>query len=560
MKSLQRLLPRVSIGLMLLAMPALLLAAAAMTTLPNGPAVPRPAVVEPALVAAAAEDGVRLPARAPVLAVSPVAPAMAPELASDLLAQRSLDPQQPLGPVPQLDANVAGTAALVALPDFTGLVERYGPSVVNISSKQNPLLGPQDFDGEYSLPEDSPLYDFFRRFFGDEGSPLPEDSEQGRSLGSGFFLTADGYVLTNAHVVEAADEIIVRTSDRREFIARVVGADSRSDIALLKIDGEGLPAVEIGSVNGLKVGEWVLAIGSPFGFDHSATAGIVSAKGRSLPSESYVPFIQTDVAINPGNSGGPLFDLRGRVIGVNSQIYSRTGGFMGLSFAIPIDVAMDVVEQLRTKGRVSRGWLGVVIQDVTRELAETFGLAHPRGALIAQVLPGSPAEAAGLRAGDVILRFDGRDIPMSSSLPPMVGTARVGSSLLVEVLRLGEIMNLEVMLAELPDEEEFVITGGQVEPAAANRLGLVVKDLSDEQRERMGLGTQGVMVESVEPGPAEQAGVRAGDIILSFDNQVVSDSKHFRSLLDLAVPGKAVAVLVQRGDGRMFYPIRVPAE
>ncbi|TVQ85413.1 MAG: DegQ family serine endoprotease [Chromatiaceae bacterium] len=485
---------------------------------------------------------------------------MAPELASDLLAQRSLDPQQPLGPVPQLDANVAGTAALVALPDFTGLVERYGPSVVNISSKQNPLLGPQDFDGEYSLPEDSPLYDFFRRFFGDEGSPLPEDSEQGRSLGSGFFLTADGYVLTNAHVVEAADEIIVRTSDRREFIARVVGADSRSDIALLKIDGEGLPAVEIGSVNGLKVGEWVLAIGSPFGFDHSATAGIVSAKGRSLPSESYVPFIQTDVAINPGNSGGPLFDLRGRVIGVNSQIYSRTGGFMGLSFAIPIDVAMDVVEQLRTKGRVSRGWLGVVIQDVTRELAETFGLAHPRGALIAQVLPGSPAEAAGLRAGDVILRFDGRDIPMSSSLPPMVGTARVGSSLLVEVLRLGEIMNLEVMLAELPDEEEFVITGGQVEPAAANRLGLVVKDLSDEQRERMGLGTQGVMVESVEPGPAEQAGVRAGDIILSFDNQVVSDSKHFRSLLDLAVPGKAVAVLVQRGDGRMFYPIRVPAE
>lgn len=570
MKFLHRPLARVSIALLLLSGPLLMATAATLMPLPPGPAVARPS---------AAGTGDWMPSRRPPRArtqapgpATPPGPGLAPPPTSVLTAgvapglapahqpMQMLEAQRSLGLLAPVEAEASATLVPVVLPDFTGLVERYGPSVVNISSKQNPLLGPQDYDGEYDLPEDSPLYEFFRRFFGDEGSPMPDDGEQGRSLGSGFFLTTDGYVLTNAHVVEAADEIIVRTSDRREFIARVVGADSRSDIALIKIDGEGLPAVEIGSVNGLKVGEWVLAIGSPFGFEHSATAGIVSAKGRSLPSESYVPFIQTDVAINPGNSGGPLFDLHGRVIGVNSQIYSRTGGFMGLSFAIPIDVAMDVVEQLRTKGRVSRGWLGVVIQDVTRELAETFGLAHPRGALIAQVLPGSPAEVAGLRAGDVILRFDGRDIPMSSNLPPMVGTARVGSSILVEVLRSGDLMNLEVVLDELPDEETFAVPGGQVEPAAANRLGLVVKDMSDEQRDRLGLGPKGVMVETVEPGPAERAGIRAGDVILSFDHQVVSDSKHFRSLLDLATPGRAVAVLVQRGDGRMFYPIRVPAE
>jgi serine protease Do len=452
-----------------------------------------------------------------------------------------------------------GTAVVYALPDFTVLVEKNGPAVVNISTKQSLLSGPQQFGGDEGLSEDSPLYDFFRRFFGEDG-PIPEDSDPGRSLGSGFIVSADGYVLTNSHVVEAADEIIVRTSDRREFVAQIIGADERSDIALLKIDGTDLPMVRIGSGTDLKVGEWVLAIGSPFGFEHSATAGIVSAKGRGLPTENYVPFIQTDVAINPGNSGGPLFNLEGEVIGVNSQIYSRTGGFMGLSFAIPIEVAMDVVEQLKEKGRVSRGWLGVLIQDVTRELAETFGMRHPRGALVAQVLPGSPAEAAGLRAGDIILSFNGKEVATSSNLPPLVGVAKVGSEAKVQVLRAGEVIEVPLTLAELPEDDEIVVMPGQIEPAAANRLGLVVKDLSEDEREQMRIPDGGVLVESVEEGPAQQGGIRAGDIIISFDNQPVADSKAFRSLLDAVKPGQSVAVLVQRGDGRMFYPIRIPAE
>ena len=469
-----------------------------------------------------------------------------------------------IGPVwaTSVSADVTGAAASTlahAWPDFTVLVERNGPSVVNISTKQTAEFGPQDFGAEEGLSEDSPLYDFFQRFFGDEGQ-LPEDADPGRSLGSGFIVSADGYVLTNSHVVEAADEIIVRTSDRREFVARIIGADQRSDIALLKIDGTDLPAADIGSAGDLKVGEWVLAIGSPFGFEHSATAGIVSAKGRSLPTENYVPFIQTDVAINPGNSGGPLFNLDGKVIGVNSQIYSRTGGFMGLSFAIPIEVAMDVVEQLKDKGRVSRGWLGVLIQDVTRELAETFGMRHPRGALVAQILPGSPADTAGLRAGDIILSFNGKDIATSSNLPPLVGVTKAGTEAKLQVLRLGEIVEVTVMLEELPEDDGIILAPNQVEPAAANRLGLVVKDLGDEDRAPIGLDEGGVLVESVEEGPAQQGGIRAGDVIISFNNQNVSDSRHFRALLDEVKGGQSVAVLVQRGDGRMFYPIKIPAE
>jgi len=464
------------------------------------------------------------------------------------------------GATAQSSTSTASSAPLAAgLPDFTELVQRYGPTVVNISTTQSAAYGPQEFGHEEGIPEDSPLYDFFRRFFGEEG-PLPEDGEQGRSLGSGFILSTDGYVLTNAHVVEAAQEIVVRTSDRREFLAKVIGADERSDIALLKIEGDNLPAVQIGSAGGLQVGEWVLAIGSPFGFEHSATAGIVSAKGRTLPSENYVPFIQTDVAINPGNSGGPLFDLEGRVIGVNSQIYSRTGGFMGLSFAIPIDVAMDVVDQLKSKGRVSRGWLGVLIQDVTRELAETFGLRHPRGALVAQVLAGSPAEKAGIKAGDVILSFDGKDVPTSSNLPPLVGAAKVGATAPVEVLRNGETMTLDVLLAELPDDDQIIVSSGQVESPAANRLGLVVKDLPEDQAELLGIEDGGVLVDSVEDGPAQEGGIRAGDVILMFDNRPVPDKQAFRELLDSVKGGRPVAVLVQRGDGRMFYPVRVPPD
>ena len=455
-------------------------------------------------------------------------------------------------------ALIPGLAASRMLPDFVDLVAENGPSVVNISTKQAPVAAMQL--PEFSvpdLPEDSPLQDFFRHFFGEDGA-LPDDSLQSRSLGSGFIISADGSVLTNAHVVEGAEEIIVRTSDRREFVATVVGTDKRSDIALLKIEGGGLPAVKIGASQDLKVGEWVLAIGSPFGFESSATAGIVSAKGRSLPSENYIPFIQTDVAINPGNSGGPLFNLEGEVVGVNSQIYSRTGGFMGLSFAIPIDVVMGVVDQLQTKGRVSRGWLGVLIQDVTRELAESFGMKQPRGALVAQVLPGSPAEAAKVRPGDIIVSYNGRDIQTSSALPPMVGITQVGERVQLQVLRIGELIDLQIEIGELPEEDQILAGPSAPEKVSANRIGLFVGEITPEQREQLAVVAGGVLVEGVEPGPAEQAGLVAGDVILMLDNQPVQDPAGFNRILDAIQSGRSVAVLVQRGDGRMFHAIRVP--
>ncbi len=436
-----------------------------------------------------------------------------------------------------------------------------GPTVVNISTKQSQSLT-QQFQGFSipDLPEDSPLQDFFRHFFGDQGEPgeAPEEDQQSRSLGSGFIISADGFVLTNAHVVEGADEIIVRTSDRREFVAILVGADKRSDIALLKVDAQDLPAVRIGSARDLLVGEWVLAIGSPFGFEHSATAGIVSAKGRSLPTENYVSFIQTDVAINPGNSGGPLFNLDGEVVGVNSQIYSRTGGFMGLSFAIPIDLVMDVVDQLKTKGRVSRGWLGVLIQDVTRELAPTFGLSQPQGALVAQVLPDSPATQAGLLPGDVILSYNGKDVQTSSALPPLVGATPVGEAAKIEVMRQGQRLQLEVKIAELPDDEQLAGVSREPVPDKSNRLGLVVRELTADQREQLGVEQGGVLVESVKEGPAASAGVTAGDVILMLDNQSVEGLEGFNRILEAIEPGRSVAVLIQRGDGRMFYALKLP--
>jgi len=447
-----------------------------------------------------------------------------------------------------------------ALPEFSGLVETYGPSVVNISTKQS-RRDVRRFHGFSipDLPEDSPFHDFFRRFFGEEGL-IPHDKErQSRSLGSGFFISADGYLLTNFHVVDGADEIIVRTSDRREFLAKLVGTDKRSDIALLKVEAQDLPPVELGTAKDLKVGEWVLAIGSPFGFDHSATAGIVSAKGRSLPSENYVPFIQTDVAINPGNSGGPLFNLDGKVVGVNSQIYSRTGGFMGLSFAIPIDVAMDVVEQLKATGRVSRGWLGVRIQEVTSELAETFGMDQPRGALVAQLLPNSPAAKTELQEGDVILRFNGKEVTTHNALPPLVGATRVNESVQLEVLRGGRIEEITVVIGELPDESELA-AAAEPESMTANSIGLVVGDPNAEQRDQLGLEQGGVIVREVRPGAAERAGIDPGDVILMFDGKPVEGAKQFRELLADIEPGRSVATLIQRGDGRVFFAVRIPEE
>ena len=453
-----------------------------------------------------------------------------------------------------------------SLPAFSALVEKAGPAVVNISTRQsqaqgssNPPLGQMIPD----LPEDSPLHDFFRRFFGEQGGEdmLPDDDIQSKSLGSGFFISNDGYVMTNAHVVDGADEIIVRTNDRREFVATVVGADKRSDIALIKVEANALPTVKIGSARDLKVGEWVLAIGSPFGFDHSATAGIVSAKGRSLPTENYVPFIQTDVAINPGNSGGPLFNLDGEVVGVNSQIYSRTGGFMGLSFAIPIDVAMDVADQLKRTGRVTRGWLGVLIQDVTRDLAETFRMPQPLGALVAQVVPNGPAAASGLQPGDVILDFNGTPILESSALPPMVGVHPVGQPAKVTILRRGETRVIELMIGELPEDTEITDKGdAQERPNKPNRIGLIVEDLSDEDRDQLGVGKSGVFVAKVEKGPAERAGIRVGDILLMVDNKEVENSVKLRELLDGIEPGRSVAALIQRNEGRIFVAVRLPKD
>ena len=447
-----------------------------------------------------------------------------------------------------------------SLPDFTELVERNRAAVVNISTTQRRSLPsdrprmPRGFEIP-DLPEDSPFREFFRRFFG-EGEMEEFDA---RSLGSGFIISRDGFIISNNHVVRNADEVIVRLSDRREFTATVVGTDGASDVALLKIDAEGLPTVRLGTGYELKVGEWVLAIGSPFGFDHSVTAGIVSAKGRSLPRESYVPFIQTDVAINPGNSGGPLFNLDGEVVGVNSQIFSRTGGFMGLSFAIPIDVAMDVADQLREKGRVSRGWLGVLIQDVTRELAESFGMDKPQGALVARVLEGSPAERAGLEVGDIVLSFDGHAIERSSALPPIVGRTRTGREVAVEILRDGEAMILPVTIDELPAEDEVrAAAAPPSDGVEAARLGLVVRDPNEEEQGSADDADRGVVVSGVAAGgPAARAGIREGDLILMLDNRDVAGSDDFARLVAELPQGKAVSVLVQRQGSPIFLALKL---
>jgi serine protease Do len=460
-----------------------------------------------------------------------------------------------------LTALTVGSQSAVAqsLPDFTPLVEKYSKAVVNISTTQKRRhvrsTLPKGFDLP-DIPEDSPFYDFFKRFFGDNGEIEEYDAE---SLGSGFIISPDGYVITNNHVIQNADEIVVRLSDRRELTAKVIGADDRSDIALLKIDAHDLPVVKLGTTYDLKVGEWVLAIGSPFGFDHSVTAGIVSAKGRSLPRDNYVPFIQTDVAINPGNSGGPLFNMKGEVVGVNSQIFSRTGGFMGLSFAIPIKVAMDVAQQLKSRGHVTRGWLGVLIQDVTRELAESFGMDRPEGALVAKVLPGSPAEKAGLQVGDIVLRFDGKELVQSSDLPPIVGTTPVGREVPVEILRDGNSRTLRVTIAELPSEEDIQLAAQGRNSTADNKLNISVSDLTDDQRKKHGLQNQdyGVLVTRVDPGPAQRAGIRKDDVILRLNNVKVRDSEQFSELASELPADKAVSVLVQRSGNPIFLALKM---
>jgi serine protease Do len=442
------------------------------------------------------------------------------------------------------------------LPDFTTLVEQNSAAVVNISTTQKISATEPQLPEGIEIPEGTPYDEFFKHFFG-EGGGGGQPSEA-KSLGSGFVVSPDGYVITNHHVVKDADEIVVRLQDRRELVAKVVGSDKRSDIALLKIDAAQLPVVKMGSSDKLKVGEWVLAIGSPFGFDHSVTAGIVSAKGRSLPSDNYVPFIQTDVAINPGNSGGPLFNLDGEVVGVNSQIYSRTGGFMGLSFAIPIDVAMQVVEQLKSQGHVSRGWLGVQIQDVTRELAESFGMKKPQGALVSRVLEKSPAEAAGIQVGDIITEFNGQEVVSSASLPPMVGMTKIGQTSTIKVVRQGGTKELPIKIGALPDEEE-PIAGAPEQPGPqnVNRLGVSVSNLTKEQREQLEVPQAGVLVQAIGPGPAYDAGVRRGDVILRIQDQAVKDVRHFNEIVKGLPKGKSIALLVQRRGGSLFLALKL---
>lgn len=437
-------------------------------------------------------------------------------------------------------------AAASSLPDFTQLVAQASPAVVNITAtRQVPT-------GLPSRPQQE-VPELFQRFFREyerRSTPRP-------STGSGFLISTDGYVLTNHHVVEDAEEIVVALSDRREREAELIGADPVSDLALLKIDAVDLPVVSIGSSEALKVGEWVVAIGSPFGFELSVTAGIVSAKGRSLPDEmgNYVPFIQTDVAINPGNSGGPLFDLKGKVVGINSQIFTRSGGFMGLSFAIPIDVAMEVVEQLKDKGQVSRGWLGVQIQRVDRDLAESFGLDRAAGALVTRVFADSPAEEAGIREGDIITEFGGRAIDLSSDLPHVVGRFKAGTDTEVKVVRTGESLTLPVKVGELEADRVAAASAVEMQPNG-NQLGIIVRDLSDSERQSLE-APRGVLVTSVSEGPGKTANLAPGDVITTVNSQWVDTVTDFETLIDALPAGTAVPVRVIRARQPQYIAIKI---
>ena len=448
----------------------------------------------------------------------------------------------------------AQSAVVRGLPDFTELVELAGPSVVNIRTTEKAPTR----SGAGAMDEE--MAEFFKRF----GVPIPnaprqqrpQQDEQPRGVGSGFILTADGFVMTNAHVIEGADEVIVTLADKREFKARIVGADKRTDVAVVKIEASGLPAVKVGDVSRLKVGEWVMAIGSPFGLENTVTAGIVSAKQRD--TGDYLPFIQTDVAINPGNSGGPLINMRGEVVGINSQIYSRSGGFMGISFAIPMDEAMRVSEQLRASGRVTRGRIGVQIGPVTKDVAESLGLGKAQGALVTGVESGSPAEKAGVEAGDIIIRFEGKAIEKVADLPRLVGNTKPGSKSSLTVFRRGQSRDLAVTIAEIEPDKVAVKTTDREERAKASsagqQVGLTVTELPDAQKKELKL-KGGVLVSAAVDGAA-RAGLREGDIILAIANTEVSGVKDFDAILGKVDKSKTLSVLYRRGEWAQYALIR----
>jgi serine protease Do len=449
-----------------------------------------------------------------------------------------------------LALSVAGTTVARDLPDFTELVEKQGPAVVNVSTKQ--VI--RDTPALPDIPENDPFYEFFKRF-----APQIPQEQQAQSLGSGFFISSDGYVLTNAHVVDHAEKITVRLTDKREFTAKVIGADKRTDVALLKIDATGLPAIKKGNSSRLKVGEWVVAIGSPFGFDNSVTAGIVSAKGRSLPSENYVPFIQTDVAINPGNSGGPLFNMDGEVVGINSQIYTRSGGSMGLSFAIPIDVAMQVADQLRTVGKVTRGRIGVTIQELTKELAESFGLTTASGALVSSVEKNAPADKAGIEASDVILKFDGKTVESSSDLPRIVAATTPGSKVVIDLWRKGAARQVTVEVGKMADDNVAANSGADNDsdkPESVGRLGILVSRLDQEQQQELQVGG-GLVVERVDGNSARAAGLRPGDILLAIGSVQIESASQLNDFLKQLPKDRNVALLVRRGESVLYVAIRL---
>ncbi len=476
--------------------------------------------------------------------------------------------------IPMLTPALVGVALLVGatapagaedrVPDFTRIVENNRSAVVHIATTQTVSResGNMPEGLMERLPPDSPFRDFFERF--ERGGP--EQQRERSSLGSGFVVSDDGYVLTNAHVVNQADQIIVKMDDRQEYEAEVVGVDKPSDVALLKIDADGLDTVELGDSGQLSVGQWVLAIGSPFGLEHTATQGIVSALNRNLPNDTYTPFIQTDVAVNPGNSGGPLFNGEGEVIGINSQIFSRSGGYMGLSFAVPINTAMDVMEQLKEHGRVERGYLGVNIQPIDRGLAQSFSLDKPIGALVSETVPDGPAEQAGLKAGDVILSFDGKQVAEAADLPPMVGRIRAGESVDVGVLRDGERRTIEVEVGALSDYEDTdgrsdnddgSRSGGDAEETALN---VAVRELTSEERQELDLRERGLLVQRVGSGPVAEAGIRPGDILLRLGRQELSSVEELKETVESLPTEQPVAVQIRRGDNTLFVSLTLPAQ
>lgn len=449
-------------------------------------------------------------------------------------------------------ANEAATAAPSprkysgALPDFAEIASQQGPAVVNISVAGTVKTGFPGFPGFPQVDPNDPFYEFFRRF----QAPVPQGSMPTHGLGSGFIVSSDGVILTNAHVVADANEVTVKLTDKREFKAKVTALDKPSDVAVLKIDAKNLPTVKIGDPQHARVGEWVIAIGSPFGFENSVTAGIISAKSRSLPDEGYVPFLQTDVAVNPGNSGGPLFNMDGEVIGINSQIYSRSGGYQGLSFAIPIDVAMKVERQLLDHGKVSRGRLGVTIQEMDQQLADTFGLDKPAGALVSSVEKDSPAEGAGIESGDVILKFNGKEIFRSADLPPLVSELSPGTKANLEIWHKGKQREISMNVGEMKIARDKEKT----DAPDKGKLGLAVRPLTPDERRQVDVG-EGLLVENVVDGPAARAGIRPGDVILAVNGEKAASADQLRALV--AKKGKHLALLVLRGEQKMFVPINL---